>query len=43
LKLLFQASAKVDTQDLDYIVPLQYLFGKMVGGVYTPVLSIATA
>ena len=34
MKLLFHASAKVDTQDLDYIFPLQYLFGNVVGGVF---------
>ncbi len=32
--LASQASTKVGMQDLDSILPLQHLFGNIVGGVY---------
>src|SRR6266567_1918964 len=41
LRLVSQISAKVATQDLNGILPVYHIFGKIGGGVYTPVDSMA--
>ena len=41
VKLVSQTSAKVAVQDLYRILPVLHLFGNIMGGVYTPVDSMA--